>query len=169
MDHIRLLGFMRSIQTEVIQASRENAETRHVWNIHPGVVVMPETLCPWCRKALRSNGIWLFSHPPTYLMLEGMISLNRSGKLRVESPGHPNCTGGSRGGLCLGTYRTGMALLAGPANLNDCPMGLQNLPAWYRRYWDHRLCPEGLKWYLDNNRIAFEAIPFSEREHLENV
>ena len=151
MDHLRLLGFIRELQGKTSSAFEVNRATRHIWNVHPGIVVMPETLCPFCSTVLRSNGIWLFSGPTRYMNLDGMVPLE-SGKLRIVYPSHPNMTsGGGRGGLCLGTYQTGMALLAGPANLNDCPMGVQNLPAWYRTYWGHRPCKEGYQWFLQKD------------------
>ena len=148
MDHLRLLGFIRGLQNNIREAHAVNSATRYIWNVNPGVVVMPETLCPFCSTVLRSNGIWMFSGPTRFLNLDGMIRLE-PGKLRIEYPSHPQMTsGGGRGGLCLGTYPTGMALLAGPANLNDCPMGLQNLPAWYRTYWNHPMCKEAYHWFL---------------------
>jgi hypothetical protein len=165
MDHVGLLTFMRKMQGSVSTALDVHKERRHVWTISPGVAIMPETLCPWCNTVLKSDGIWLFSGgAPRYAMLDGMIRI-RAGKIRMEYPGHPNLmvTSG-RGALCLGTYQTGMALLSGPANLNDCPMGWQNLPQWYRRYWNHPLCRKGYHWFQD--KTSFMDVPPSEYEHL---
>jgi hypothetical protein len=142
MDNNGLLTLTRSIGLTLRDLAAKRSGSMN-WDFTPGVVVMPESICSFCKKPIRSKSIWIFTSPPRFSTLVGAIRLTNRSKLRLERPRHPHEMGGNA--LCLGSYQTGMALLGGPANLNDCPMGITNLPAWYKEWWDHT-CKESTTW-----------------------
>lgn len=148
MDNHGLISTTRHLAMTLRNVVEERKAQRPEWKFAPGVVVMPESLCPWCMKPVRSSGIWILGNPPKYTTLMGMIQV-KAGRIQVIHPGHPNQMSSLTGGgfnLCLGTHLTGFSLLGAPANLKDCHIPFGKLPGWYATYWNHPPCKEGQEW-----------------------
>lgn len=110
------------------------------WQWRGTPVIYPESKCPFCNTAIRSNGIW-FLRGIKHEYLTGALFPATNAKVQLIQPSHPHDTGG--GALCLGKNATGIELLAGTPNLRDCPMGSGYIPRWQKRYWNRHDCPEG--------------------------
>jgi hypothetical protein len=160
MDNNGLLTLTRSIGLTLRDLAAKRSGSMN-WDFAPGVVVMPESICSFCNKPIRSKAIWIFTTPPRFTTLVGAIRIGRNEKIKVVSPRHPHEM--SHKNLCIGSYSTGMALLGGKANLNDCPMGVQALPAWYKEWWDHT-CKESTEWIKNwRTRRREEIRAYNER------
>ena len=139
MDRHGLLNILRSLSVTCHTIQMERMNQRPEWSWVHTPIIFPESRCSFCHKPIRSPGIWFLSSSPMHNRLYGMLQIQAGARVVMIQPSHPHNTGG--GGLCLGRNRNGIELLAGEANLNDCPMGRHRVAAWYKRYWNHT-CPE---------------------------
>lgn len=162
MDNHGLISITRRLAMTFRQVVEVRKAQRPEWKFAPGVVVMPESLCPFCMKPVRSSGIWVLGNPPLYSTLLGMIEVKPGGRVQLIHPNHPNqmSSVGNGGGfnLCLGTHKTGFSLLGAPANLKDCHINFGKLPAWYATYWNHPPCKEGQEWMIREKAAHVERV-----------
>lgn len=144
MDHHELLGTLRRVSLACNNTYAKRVGTNPEWSWELTPIVFPESLCPFCKKAIRSNGIWFFRGPRQEQLI-GALFPTQGGTAKLIQPSHPHDTGG--GFLCLGRNLTGAALLASMPNMQDIPIGSHRVATWIAKYWQHK-CAEGEKYQV---------------------
>jgi hypothetical protein len=115
-----------------METEKRNAPV--TWSLAATPVILPESRCPFCLCAVRSNAIWFLTGAKRERLI-GILEMD-SAKVQLTQPNHPHHTGG--GFLCLGRNLDGIALLASTPNILDAPMGSRFIPKWLYRYWGHK-------------------------------
>lgn len=110
------------------------------WSFREGIILFPETRCPFCKEVVKSKAIWQVDVKGKRLLGQGVPVKGQPFKL--DNPKHPHVFTGSSGykagTTCMGNAPDMVTALFGAYNPSSLADTSQKISTWFKgKYWEH--------------------------------
>lgn len=131
-----LVEIAKTTQREM--AGKTKVEDK-AWSFREGIILFPETRCPFCKEVVKSKAIWQVDNKAKRLLGQGIPVKGQPFKL--DNPKHPHvftAYSGRGGGTCMGNAPDMITALFGAYNPSSLADTSQTISTWFKgKYWEH--------------------------------
>lgn len=134
-----LVEIAKTTQREMAGKTKVKVDDKS-WSFREGIILFPETRCPFCKEVVKSKAIWQVDVKNKRLLGQGVPVKGQPFKL--DNPKHPHVftsnSGHKSGTTCMGNAPDMMTALFGAYNPSSLADTSQLISTWFKgKYWEH--------------------------------